>query len=145
MSPFFINDVPIECINHAATLYQVPAVVIVSVLKIEGGKNGLASRNKDGSYDYGPMQINTRWLKTVGPYGYTREDIQFNPCTNVEVGAWILRQSIFQGKDYWNGVGNYHSHTPTLNESYHFKVRYYYGWLIRLLAQKNKDKQGKSS
>jgi len=138
MIPFYINDVSIECINHAAITYQVPATVIISVLKMEGGKNGSANRNKDGSYDYGPMQVNSRWLRTITPYGYTQNDIQFNPCINVEVGAWILRQGIFEGKDYWNGVGNYHSHTSTLNEHYHFKVKYYYNWLKQLLSQEFK-------
>lgn len=143
MIPFYINDVSIECINHAAVMYQVPATVIISVLKMEGGKNGLASHNKDGSCDYGPMQINSRWLKIISPYGYTQNDIQYNPCVNVEVGTWILRQSIFEGKNYWNGVGNYHSHTPTLNEHYHFKAKYYYNWLLELLSRKGKDKQNK--
>lgn len=50
-----IHDVPIECINQAATAYHVPATMIIAILKTEGGKNGEAGKNKDGSYDYGSM------------------------------------------------------------------------------------------
>lgn len=130
---FVINDVPIECINHAAVIYQVPASMIISVLKTEGGKNGLIVRNKNGTYDYGSMQINSTWLNTIKRYGYTQQDIQYNPCINVAVGAWILRQGILDGKNYWNGVGNYHSHTPSLNQNYYYKVYLYYSWLTNLL------------
>lgn len=129
MSALIINDVPIECINQAAVAYNVPATLIVSVLKTEGGRKGLASRNRDGTYDYGPMQINSRWLKEISYYGYTKHDIQYNPCKNVAVGAWILAQSVAEGKTVWHGVGNYHSHTPSLNEKYHGKVQHYHSWL----------------
>jgi hypothetical protein len=139
--PFIINDVPIECINHAAVIYQVPASMIISVLKTEGGKNGASNRNKNGTFDYGPMQINSMWLSKIEPYGYKQKDIQYNPCVNVEVGAWILRQGIFDGKDYWNGVGNYHSHTQNLNQHYYFKVYRYYSWLMNLLQPKINYKQ----
>jgi hypothetical protein len=131
--PFIINDVPIECINHAAATYQVPASMIISVLKTEGGKNGLASRNKNGSYDHGPMQINSAWLNKIRPYGYSQKDVQYKPCINVAVGAWILREGILDGKNYWNGVGNYHSHTPNLNQNYSVKIYRYYSWLTKLL------------
>ena len=121
-----INDVPIECINQAAITYHVPATMIITILKTEGGKNGEANKNKDGSYDYGSMQINSCWLEKIGSYGYTRQDIQYKPCVNVAVGAWILAQSIASGKNIWHGVGNYHSHTPVFNQVYSEKVKNHY-------------------
>ncbi len=113
-----INDVPLDCINKAAILYQVPATIILSVLKQENGKNGDAIKNKNGTFDYGVMQINSTWLPRIAAYGYTREDIQYNACKNVYVGTWILGQSIAEGKDVWLGIGNYHSHTPSHNQTY---------------------------
>src|SRR5215217_5596600 len=126
MSPLFINDVPIACINHAAMTYYVPATLIISLLRTEGGRNGMAKLNKNGSYDYGPMQINSIWLTKIKPYGYTLKDLQYDPCKNVEVGAWILSQSIANAVQFSTGVGDYHSHTWKYNQQYLAKVTKHY-------------------
>ncbi len=70
-SALLIHGVPIECINQAAVTYYVPAKVIISVIATEGGNVGLARQNKNGTYDYGPMQVNSSWLATMKKYGYT--------------------------------------------------------------------------
>lgn len=118
MMPIIINDTPLQCINTAAIYFHVPATLILSVIKKENGRNGQAVKNKNNSYDYGVMQINSIWLPKISGYGYTKEDIQFNACKNVFVGTWILAQSIAEGKDVWQGVGNYHSHTWEHNNAY---------------------------
>lgn len=118
MTPVMINDVPLDCINRAAIVYHVPAIVILSVMKKENGSNGVANKNKNGTFDYGVMQINTIWLSKIAPYGYTKDDIQNDACKNIFVGTWILSQSIAEGKNIWSGIGNYHSHTPDHNRNY---------------------------
>src|SRR3990170_6855115 len=128
-----INDVPIDCINQAAVVYNVPATMIISVLKTEGGRNGMASLNKDGTYDYGPMQVNSCWLKKIAKYGITQQKLQYDPCINVAVGTWILALSIADGKDVWHGVGIYHSHTYSLNQRYKQKVQYFHKWLMDII------------
>ncbi len=107
----------------------VPATLIIAVLSTEGGKNGDAIPNTNGTFDYGPMQINSIWLKKIAKYGYTKEMIQYNPCINVSVGAWILGQAIADGGSLWNGIGNYHSHTLYQNITYQYKVKEYYLYL----------------
>jgi len=128
-----INDVPIDCINQAAVVYNVPATMIISVLKTEGGRNGMASLNKDGTYDYGPMQVNSCWLKKIAKYGITQQKLQYDPCINVAVGTWILALSIADGRDVWHGVGIYHSHTDSLNQRYKQKVQYFHKWLMDII------------
>ncbi|MCW5590205.1 MAG: lytic transglycosylase domain-containing protein [Legionellales bacterium] len=128
-----INDVPIQCINRAAVEYRVPAILIISVLKTENGHVGVASKNNNGTYDLGPMQINTSWLPKIAPYGFTWNDLEFNACKNVEVGAWILGMSIASGHDLSQGVGNYHSHTPYYNMHYSQKVLDKYRYYISVL------------
>jgi soluble lytic murein transglycosylase-like protein len=118
MIPIMINDVSISCINHAAIIYHVPATIILSVMKKEGGRNGAASVNKNGTIDYGVMQINSIWLAKIVPYGYTKEDLQFNACKNITVATWIIAQGLAQGKSSWSGVANYHSRTKIYNEKY---------------------------
>lgn len=123
LSALVIHGVPIECINLAAVTYYVPAKTIISVLVTEGGQVGMALPNKNGTFDYGPMQINSIWLLKIAAYGYTQKQIQYDPCINVIVGAWILSREIAHSPDYWQGVGNYHSHTFLLNQHYQELVK----------------------
>jgi hypothetical protein len=133
MSALIVNGVPIECINQAAMQYYLPATLIISVLSTEGGKVGDAIPNTNGTLDFGPMQINSIWLKKIRQYGYSREQIQYDPCINVAVGAWILSQAIADGQNMWTGVGNYHSHTFDKNLTYQYKVKEYYLYLTDYL------------
>ncbi len=139
LSSLVIHGVPIECINQAAITYHVPAKLILSILAVEGGKVGMASPNKNGTYDYGPMQINTIWLDKIKRYGYTQEQIQYDPCANVMVGAWIMSQNIADSTDLWRGIGGYHSYNPALNQAYQSKVWSVYDLLSRYLAYPAKN------
>jgi soluble lytic murein transglycosylase-like protein len=118
-----INNMPISCINRAAVEFHVPATLIVSVLSIERGTIGTISRNKNGTYDMGLMQINSSWLPTLRKYGYSANDIIYDACKNVYVGTWILANNISKSNELWKGVGNYHSHRASLNYSYAIKVK----------------------
>ena len=138
MSTLIIHGVPIECINQAAVQYYVPAKVIISVLAIENGQVGDANANTNGTFDYGPMQINSLWLDKIRPYGFTRQQIQYNPCANVEVGTWILSQAIANAGSIWQGIGDYHSHTMNKNTHYRTKVAKFYNFLEAFLAGKGK-------
>lgn len=123
VSALVINDVPIECINRAALAYHVPAKLVLSVLLTEGGHVGTARLNTNGSYDYGPMQINTVWLPKVKQYNITREDLQYNACTNVWVGTWILSQRIADSPSNLEyGIGSYNSYSVPQNYRYRTKV-----------------------
>ena len=136
-SQLLIHDVPVECINSAAIAYHVPAKTIISVLKTEGGRQGLEHKNDNGSIDYGSMQINSIWLPTLERYGISKEELRDDPCTNVEVGTWILSQAIADGvmndKDYWEGVAGYNSKTPKYNQQYQKLVLKQYQHLETIL------------
>ena len=127
MSTLVIHGVPIECINQAAITYFVPAKVILSILLTEAGKVGKVNSNKNGTYDIGPMQINSTWLPILSKYGLTADQVQYNPCINVMVGTWILSEKIanlaMSASNYWQGVANYHSLTPALNQNYQNQIR----------------------
>jgi soluble lytic murein transglycosylase-like protein len=133
MLPLFISDVPLNCINEAAYEYHVPAKLIISVLNIERGKIGQAVRNKNGTYDLGPMQINTSWWPKLYAYRVTPQQVLYDGCTNVKVGTWILGKEIAEGGNLYNGIGNYHSHTVNFNQSYTDKVRFRYTVLSKFL------------
>ncbi|MES2141773.1 MAG: lytic transglycosylase domain-containing protein [Pseudomonadota bacterium] len=134
LSALEIHGVPIECINQAALVYHVPAKLILSILAIENGRVGIASANKNGTFDYGPMQINSVWLSKIHAYGYTKEQLQYDPCVNVAVGTWILSQNIANADTTWRGIGGYHSHTTNLNFRYQNKVSEVYQLLSHYLS-----------
>ncbi len=126
MLPLWVSDVPLHCINAAAYEYHVPAKLIIAILNVEHGKVGLAKRNKNGSYDLGPMQINSSWWPKLYQYGITPHQALCDPCTNIRVGAWILAKSITQEKELLMGIGTYHSHRMSLNQPYIQTVRIIY-------------------
>lgn len=136
-SQLFIHDVPVECINQASESYQVSAKTIISVLNNESGHNGLEHKNANGSVDYGSMQINSVWLPILKKYGIRKEDLRDDPCTNVNVGAWILSQAIADGmlqeKPYWESVAGYHSKTKTYNQQYRRQVIKQYQYINKIL------------
>ena len=95
-----------QCVATASRTYGVPELVIRSILKVEGGQVGTMSRNTNGSFDLGPMQINTINLKIINKeYPFlTWRHITYNPCVNIMVGTWFLKSKIRnRGGVIWEG------------------------------------------
>ena len=124
------------CLLAASQANDVPPKLLISVIAVEGGVSGLASRNKNGTEDLGIMQINTgAWLKLVSDLFFDGNNekaymkLRDDGCFNIYVGAWILGRAIrMEGGDIWQGVGRYHSIT------YQHKQKY-----IRLVSDKYKS------
>ncbi len=116
------------CILMAANTYHVPAPVMIGIMHVEGGRVGQAAGpNFNGTYDLGPMQVNTRWLpllqKTWNVSAPTaRAWVQDNPCVNVHVAAWILRKKMDDTGSLLGGIAAYHSMTPRHGIPYAKKV-----------------------
>lgn len=118
----------LRCIEASARYNRLPPALLLAVRLQEAGRTGYWRRNADGSFDYGVMQINSRWLPMLEPQGYTATVLVYNGCASIEAGAWILAWALAsqdswnradaQPAAYWRGVGDYHSHTPTLNRGY---------------------------
>lgn len=94
------------CVAHIAVTYDVSASLIEAVAMIEsrGVNPGKVGPNKNGTYDLGIMQINTYWLNrnnlaAVLRYGIDEQQLLNNDCTNVAVGAWILKQNLLANDD----------------------------------------------
>jgi soluble lytic murein transglycosylase-like protein len=121
----------LSCVLQASSTVEVAPQLLVSVMSVEGGESGMASRNRNATEDLGLMQINTgAWLDLVARaqfdgnrrQAYLR--LRDDGCYNIEVGAWILSRAIAdEGGDVWAGVGRYHSSTPALKRSYQGQVR----------------------
>lgn len=102
------------CVMNASQLYGVPPAGIYAVLAAEGGRTDAVSPNDNGSYDIGPMQVNSLWLAPLAQgwavdRATAEAALRSKPCTNIAVGTWILADCIQRRGDFWQGVGCYHA------------------------------------
>jgi hypothetical protein len=112
-----------DCLVSAAARYSLPVDVLQAVIATEGGWDGLKKRNRNGSYDLGRAQINTVHLQELSKYGVSEQQLMSDVCVNYHVAAYRLRFEINRAGEFWRGVGNYHSRTPSLSQSYQSRVR----------------------
>lgn len=115
-----------DCIIQASQMHEVPVPIILGLLKVEGGRVGMESQNRNGSRDLGPMQINDRvWVPTLARLAFqgdqerARSALRDHGCLNIHVGAWIYRQQLQAARgDHVEAVGLYHSRTPDRKAAY---------------------------
>ncbi|MCB9990151.1 MAG: lytic transglycosylase domain-containing protein [Rhodospirillales bacterium] len=116
------------CIFLAAQTYSIPPAVLLGIYQVEAGKVGQqVGPNQNGSYDLGPMQINTIWLpELAAQWGVSTETakrwVRDDPCTNVGVSAWILRTHLDETRDLSRAIAHYHSRTPHIGNGYKYRV-----------------------
>ncbi len=98
-----------HCLVNTAQQYQVSPLLIDAIIKAESNHNPQAINiNTSGSEDVGLMQINSQWLPQIKPLGYDRNNL-FDPCTNIQVGTWILAQEIRRFGYTWTAVAAYNA------------------------------------
>lgn len=106
------------CWNEVAQKYGVNPYLLGAIAKQESNFNANLIRfNSNGTRDIGVMQINSVWLPTLTKYGITEQQL-LDPCTNLSVGAWILRQHQEKYGNTWEAVGVYHSKTESRKWNY---------------------------
>ncbi len=119
----------LACMALVAQVYGLPPRVLPSIQAVEGGAPGVMHRNTDGSADLGVMQINTRWLPALSRYtrldpAEVRDRLLRQSCFNIAAAGLVLRTYLDKTRgDLMQAVGDYHSHTPLLNQEYQAKVR----------------------
>lgn len=122
------NAVMATCLMLAAQTYSVPPAVLLGIYQVEGGKIGQESGpNNNGSYDLGPMQINTLWVPELAQRWNVSENtarrwIRDDPCTNIGVSAWILKRHLNETGNLALAISHYHSRTPKHGSKYKRKV-----------------------
>lgn len=112
------------CLMMAAQTYSVPPAVLFGIYEVEGGRVGqIVGPNRNGSYDIGPMQINTLWVPELAAIWNVSNDTAYqwlrdDACTNAGVSAWILRRNLNETGDLARAIAYYHSRTPHLGNAY---------------------------
>jgi hypothetical protein len=116
------------CLIIASNTYQVPPAVMIGIMHVEGGRVGQeVGPNFNGTYDLGPMQVNTRWLPELArawrvDLRKAKMVVRDDGCMNVKVAAWILHQKIQETGSLYKGIAHYHSATPDRGTRYAAKV-----------------------
>lgn len=110
------------CFEEAAARYRLPSSLLKAISRVESaGRPAAVNRNADGSRDIGHMQINSRWLPVLHPYGIDARSL-FDPCINTHVGAWILARNIARLGYGWDAIGAYNAASPSKRIAYARKV-----------------------
>lgn len=139
-----------QCFVDIAARFDIPPVILATVIRTEGCWNGFEQQNKNGSYDLGLMCVNTIHLPMLEPLGVTRRALRDDPCTSLAVGGYLLAlqrrsaerdaplragESNSSGEARWWAVaiGWYHSRTPHLAARYRGRARDHLQLLVKQL------------
>jgi len=107
-----------DCFDAAAKYQKVNPLILRAIAWQESrNRPDALNRNVNGSTDYGLMQINSVHLPALSRYGIGRDTLM-EPCKNVYIAAWHLRQKMDRHGNTWQAVGAYHSETPALRDNY---------------------------
>ena len=96
-----------SCFIKASQYYNVPQQILQAIAYVESKYNPNAyNENSNHSYDVGLMQINSTWLPKLKTLGIT-EDMLYDPCQSIAVGAWVLANNIQAYGLNWGAVQRY--------------------------------------
>ena len=108
------------CFDEAGAKYGINPLILRAIAKVESNFNPRAVNwNKNGSYDFGVMQINSSWGYALGKEWWSTLG---DPCTNVKAGAMILSACMDKYGYTWEAIGCYNSRTPDKRDRYAMTV-----------------------
>ncbi|MDQ7978979.1 lytic transglycosylase domain-containing protein [Paraburkholderia sp. SARCC-3016] len=107
-----------DCFDEAAQYQKVNPLILRAIAWQEShNRPDALHKNANGSTDYGVMQINSVHLPALAQYGISSGTLM-EPCKNVYIAAWHLRQKMNKYGNTWQAIGAYHSETPALRDKY---------------------------
>ena len=118
----------LACMVATAAFYHLPPRVLPAIQAVEGGRVGTVHQDTDGTRDLGVMQVNTRWIVPIARYtGMAVQAVETrligDACFNIAAAGAILRTYLSAtGGNLMLAIGDYHSHTPGLNQAYQLQV-----------------------
>jgi soluble lytic murein transglycosylase-like protein len=101
-----------NCWQQAGARYDIDPLLLYAIGQQETGlRPNLVNYNKDGSYDIGLMQINSRHLPRLAAQGIKEEQLKNDACVSVMVAASILSDFMRRVGGTWEAVGAYNAGT----------------------------------
>lgn len=111
---------PAFCFEEAGRKYGIAPEILRSIAEVESGLNPeKVNYNLNGSYDYGLMQINSRWYHIIGEETWK---MLGDPCMNIMVSAWVLSDCMRRHGYTWEAVGCYNAESKEKGAIYALKV-----------------------
>ncbi len=108
------NDKYDACFITAQRYYQVPKEILKAIAYVESHYNPNAyNKNNNGTFDIGLMQINSSWLPKLSTLNIN-EQMLYNPCQNIYMGAWVLANNIKLYGLNWTAIQRYNGHDINL-------------------------------
>jgi len=132
----------LACWGEAGQRYGVSADLLYAIARVESNLNPKAVNRshiqRTGSYDIGLMQINNRHLSVLSRHGISESDL-FDPCTNIQVGAWLLSDLLSRRGMTWDAIGAYNAACSQLKGEACARARAQYAWRVyrQLPAQRS--------
>lgn len=118
-TPYFALSLD-YCFEDAGRQHGISPAVLWAISKVESRFNPYAiNYNRNGTYDYCHMQINSSWAATIGENTWAS---LVDPCQCTKVGAWILSQCIKNNGYTWKAVGCYHAKSEEKRVGYSWKI-----------------------
>jgi soluble lytic murein transglycosylase-like protein len=104
------------CFDQAGEEYGINPQILRAIARVESNFQPRAvNRNKNGTYDFGIMQINSSWYFTLGKEWWNTLG---DPCSNIRGGAKILSGCMKKYGYTWEAIGCYNSQTPSKRDRY---------------------------
>jgi soluble lytic murein transglycosylase-like protein len=104
------------CFDEAGDQYGINPRILKAIAGVESNLAPRAiNRNRNGTYDFGVMQINSSWEATLGREWWNTLG---DPCSNIKGGAMILAGCMKQYGYSWEAIGCYNSRTPDKRDRY---------------------------
>lgn len=107
-----------DCFEKAGAYQGVNPLVLRAVAWHESkGDAAAVNRNTNGSIDVGQAQINSIHFPELARQGIPHRALT-DPCVNIFVAAWLLKQKMVRYGNTWRAIGAYHSESPGERDSY---------------------------
>jgi len=111
------------CWDKAGQRYGIEPELLHAIAIVESNLQASArNQNRDGSYDIGLMQINSRHLPRLRQFQISERKLLNDPCLSVMTGAWILAGFMRSYGYSWDAVGAYNAGGAPARE--HLRQRY---------------------
>lgn len=85
-----------SCVPLLEQHFGLPSGIVPAIIRVESSGNPAAINraNRNGTVDYGLMQINSIHLPRLAAHGVDEQVLLSQPCVNVAIGADVLHQGL---------------------------------------------------